>query len=265
MWDQLPPDVAAHILWHVLSDLRAVCSLRGALLIRLFGLSDDFWAVHSCCGLRTLDAIERARRVGVHFCESVRRWEHDAMCRRAVVWHGSTFVFADGTARWIAAIDRQAWRCALVDAVDSDHPHATLTRWMESTRAWQLYEAKALGDRYVRHRLRKRLRAREQPWAYESSSDSGSEWYASDDEGRHCIELHATRGTTERTIEAHVASVREGKRLVLQGVDDDSLRYARLLRELAYAAEHRAYRHSMVILPLACARALAPKPSRGNA
>ncbi len=243
MWDRLPHEVVARIVRDALHDLRDVCSLRGAIVIKVFRLCNNFWKTHSWIALRSLDEIERGRRLGAAFKATLLRSSSPAVPRSD--W---TFVYGDGASRMISARESPSLRSAFYNAIRTDHPHPTFAQWIDTASAWNTYEAKALGGRYARHRKRKRSRALAQPWIYESSSDSGSEWYASDQEG--CIELHPMRGTDARNLPEHARQLHEGKRVVLKGTDGASMQYARAVRAYEYEMDRRPYQRDVVILPL---------------
>ena len=240
-WSHLPEPLRAHILLRAADTVQRLCSLSMWYVMRAFDVDRSLLEAHPIQGFASPHAVDRARRLGGRY--------KDLYLRRACpdsVWAR----MPDGTVRQLSrgrdsfsTIASVLWNADSVLSGDV----MTFRQWLETDEAMEQYEWLVIGRRYRLHRERKRRRQRAQTLLYDSSTDSGSDWYESDAE--RCIVLRRASGERTSDVELHTRALRTGDPLLLHGTDLERRRYARRLRDLAQNSFQRERKEVMVLPP----------------
>lgn len=225
--------------------MSALCSLRAMWVLRAFGVDSEFLSTHPILDVRSSHELERARRLG---------WKYRDLYLRSTPWRMGALVVHQRDGR-VVRIDVET--CSLrrlavalwngVSASVGACPVLTFRQWLDTDCAHEQYEWMVLGRRYAAHRKRKMQRMRSNSYVYESSSDSGSEWYQSDAED--CIVMHKAEGSSKRCIRSDLKWLRSGCPLHLRGRDEATVSYARELRDAINDGGASAFRHRTMLLP----------------
>lgn len=245
----LPDAITNKILHECFDCMSTLCSLTAMWVLRAFGVDNEFLSTYPILNVRSLHELERARRLGQRYRD---------LYLRSIPWKAGTLIVhrRDGGVVRIDVETCSLRRLAValwngVSASVGGHPIFTFCQWLGTESAHEQYEWIVLGTRYAAHRRRKIRRMQSSSYAYESSSDSGSEWYQSDAED--CIVMHEMQGSSKRCIKSDLKLLRSGCPLHLRGRDKATVSYARELRD-AVNDECSGLRHRTMILPSPRAR-----------